>query len=31
LRDYLADHGNNYHIGAIEVREGKMILRSHAE
>ena len=31
LRDYLADHGNNYHIGAIEVREGKMILRSHPE
>jgi hypothetical protein len=31
LRDYLADHGNNYHIGAIEVREGKLILRSHAE
>src|SRR5437870_2487168 len=31
LRDYLADHGNSYHIGTIEVRDGKVILRSRTE
>jgi hypothetical protein len=30
LREYLAEQGNAYDVGAIEVREGKVILRSHA-
>jgi len=29
LREYLAEQGNAYDVGAIEVREGKVILRSH--
>jgi len=29
LREYLAEQGNAYDVGAIEVREGKLILRSH--
>jgi hypothetical protein len=28
LREYLADHGNAYDIGTIEIREGKVLLRS---
>ena len=28
LREYLADQGNAYEIGTIEIREGKVILRS---
>jgi hypothetical protein len=28
LREYLADHGNAYDIGAIEIRDGKVFLRS---
>jgi hypothetical protein len=28
LREYLADHGNAYDIGTIEIRDGKAILRS---
>jgi hypothetical protein len=28
LREYLADHGNAYDIGTIEIRDGKVILRS---
>jgi hypothetical protein len=28
LREYLAEQGNAYDVGAIEVREGKLILRS---
>jgi hypothetical protein len=28
LREYLADHGNAYEIGTIEIRDGKVILRS---
>jgi hypothetical protein len=31
LRDYLADYRNGYNIGTIEVRDGKLILRSHTE
>src|SRR6476619_823006 len=30
LREYLAEQGNAYDVGAIEVRAGKVILRSHA-
>jgi hypothetical protein len=29
LREYLAEQANAYDVGAIEVREGKIILRSH--
>jgi len=29
LREYLAEQANAYDVGAIEVREGKVILRSH--
>jgi hypothetical protein len=29
LREYLADQGNAYDIGTIEIRDGKVILRSH--
>jgi hypothetical protein len=29
LREYLAEQANVYDVGAIEVREGKVILRSH--
>ena len=29
LREYLAEQGNAYDVGAIEVREGKVILRAH--
>lgn len=28
LREYLADHGNAYDIGTIEIRDGKVVLRS---
>jgi hypothetical protein len=28
LREYLADHGNAYDIGTIEIRDGKVFLRS---
>jgi hypothetical protein len=28
LREYLADKGNAYEIGTIEIRDGKVILRS---
>ena len=31
LRDYLADYRNSYEIGTIEVRDGKLILRSRTE
>jgi hypothetical protein len=31
LRNYLADYGNSYDIGTIEIRDGKMILRSRSE
>jgi len=31
LRDYLADYRNQFNIGTIEVRDGKMILRSRTE
>jgi hypothetical protein len=31
LRDYLADQQNAYDIGTIEIREGKLILRSRTE
>jgi hypothetical protein len=31
LRDYLADYRNGYNIGTIEVRDGKVILRSRIE
>ena len=30
LREYLAEQGNAYEIGAIEIRDGKVIARSHA-
>jgi len=30
LREYLTDQGNAYEIGSIEIRDGKVILRSHA-
>ena len=30
LREYLADHGNAYDIGTIEIRDGKVFLRSRA-
>jgi hypothetical protein len=30
LREYLADQRNAYDIGTIEIRDGKVILRSHA-
>jgi len=30
LREYLAEQGNAYEIGSIEIRDGKVILRSHA-
>ncbi len=28
LREYLADQGNAYKIGTMEIRDGKVILRS---
>ena len=28
LREYLADQGNGYEIGTMEIRDGKVILRS---
>jgi hypothetical protein len=31
LREYLADYQNSYDIGTIEVRDGKLILRSRTE
>jgi len=31
LRDYLADYRNSYDIGTIEIRDGKLILRSRTE
>jgi len=31
LREYLADYRNGYDIGTIEVRDGKLILRSRTE
>jgi hypothetical protein len=31
LRDYLADYRNDLNVGTIEVREGKLILRSRTE
>jgi hypothetical protein len=31
LREYLADYRNSYDIGTIEVRDGKLILRSRTE
>jgi hypothetical protein len=31
LREYLADYRNDYDIGTIEVRDGKLILRSRTE
>jgi hypothetical protein len=31
LRNYLADYGNGYDIRTIEIRDGKMILRSRSE
>ena len=31
LREYLADYRNEYDIGAVEVRDGKLILRSRTE
>lgn len=31
LREYLADHRNAYEIGTIEIRDGKLILRSRTE
>jgi hypothetical protein len=31
LRDYLADYRNGYDIGTIEIRDGKLILRSRSE
>jgi len=31
LHEYLADYRNSYDIGTIEVRDGKLILRSHTE
>ena len=30
LREYLTDQGNAYEIGSIEIHDGKVILRSHA-
>jgi len=30
LREHLAEQGNAYEIGTIEIRDGKVILRSHA-
>ena len=30
LREYLADHGNAYDIGTIEIRDGKVFVRSRA-
>ena len=30
LREYLADQGNSYEIGTMEIRDGKVIVRSHA-
>jgi hypothetical protein len=30
LREYLTEQGNAYEIGSIEIRDGKVILRSHA-
>ena len=30
LREYLAEQGNAYDIGTIEIRDGKVILRSRA-
>jgi hypothetical protein len=29
LREYLSDQRNAYEIGTIEIRDGKIILRSH--
>lgn len=31
LREYVADYGNEFNIGTIEVRDGKLILRSRTE
>jgi hypothetical protein len=31
LREYLVDQRNVFEIGTIEIRDGKMILRSRAE
>jgi len=31
LHEYLADYRNSYDIGTIEVRDGKVILRSRIE
>jgi len=31
LREYLADYRNNYDVGTIEIRDGKLILRSRSD
>jgi hypothetical protein len=31
LRDYVADYRDDFNIGSIEVRDGKLILRSRTE
>ena len=31
LRDYLADYRNNSGVGTIEIRDGRLILKSHTE
>jgi len=31
LRDYIAEYQNTYDIGTIEIRNGKLILRSRAD
>jgi hypothetical protein len=31
LREYLADYRSNYDVGTVEIRDGKLILRSRAE
>jgi hypothetical protein len=31
LREYVADYRNEFNIGTIEVRDGKLILRSRIE
>jgi hypothetical protein len=31
LREYLAEQGNAYEIGTIEIRDSKVVVRSHAD
>jgi hypothetical protein len=31
LRDYIAEYRNSYDIGKIEIRDGKLILRSRTD